>query len=81
MEMMFSVRIDNYNRICNPGNLNLFPLRFSARATNNVIKDNINDLVLEVKPEIEKAMTTIIEQLIIKTIYNIPYDKLYPLKD
>lgn len=51
-----------------------------AKATNDVINDNIQELFHEVKPVLERIITQIGEELLFKTIEGaIPFGKLYPV--
>ncbi|XP_044268677.1 uncharacterized protein LOC123013889 [Tribolium madens] len=50
-----------------------------AKAADNVIKENLQDIIEEVKPAIEEVFTQIMEGILFKSVYRIPYDKLYPL--
>ncbi|RZC36739.1 JHBP domain containing protein [Asbolus verrucosus] len=50
-----------------------------AKATNEVIHDNLKELVEEIKPAIEEVMTRVVQDLIFKSVARIPYDELYPV--
>ncbi|KAL3279160.1 hypothetical protein HHI36_016674 [Cryptolaemus montrouzieri] len=50
-----------------------------TKATNAVIKDNVERLFEDLKPVIEKVINSMIEDLLFKLLTeNVPYDKLYP---
>ncbi|KAK9879052.1 hypothetical protein WA026_003867 [Henosepilachna vigintioctopunctata] len=50
-----------------------------TKATNEVIQDNVEKLFDDLKPVIEKVITSLVEDLIFSIIANnVPYDKLYP---
>lgn len=52
---------------------------FPAKATNEVIQDNVDKLFEDLRPVIEKVITSLIEDLIFRVLANnVPYDKLYP---
>ncbi|KAG5895537.1 hypothetical protein JTB14_010681 [Gonioctena quinquepunctata] len=47
--------------------------------TNKVINDNVDELFEELRPVLEKVMTNVIEDLVLKAFESqIPMDKLYP---
>ncbi|EFA03576.1 protein takeout-like [Tribolium castaneum] len=50
-----------------------------AKAADNVIKENLQEIVEEVKPAVEEVFTQIMEGILFKSVYRIPYEKLYPL--
>ncbi|XP_045461512.1 circadian clock-controlled protein daywake-like [Harmonia axyridis] len=50
-----------------------------TKATNEVIQDNVDKLFEDLRPVIEKVITSLIEDLIFRVLANnVPYDKLYP---
>ncbi|CAH1163330.1 unnamed protein product [Phaedon cochleariae] len=48
------------------------------RATQNIIKNNLNVIVEEMLPAIEKVLGAIFDKVIFKSVTKIPYNKLYP---
>ncbi|XP_018580015.1 uncharacterized protein LOC108917748 [Anoplophora glabripennis] len=49
-----------------------------AQATRNVIRENLNVIVEEFTPAVEKVLAAIFDEVIFKAVTQIPYDKLYP---
>lgn len=47
--------------------------------TNKAIQDNVDELFEELRPAIEKVVSSIVDDMIFKTVEeNIPFDKLFP---
>ncbi|XP_060517809.1 uncharacterized protein LOC132696792 [Cylas formicarius] len=47
--------------------------------TNKAINDNVDELFAELKPVVEQTLTSILEDILFKSLFvNIPYDNLYP---
>ncbi|XP_056641288.1 uncharacterized protein LOC130447991 isoform X3 [Diorhabda sublineata] len=50
-----------------------------SEITNKIINDNINELFQDLKPVLEKIMTEILEDMLLKAIEGqVPFDELYP---
>lgn len=50
----------------------------SERAADNVIKNNLDVIVEELTPAIEKVLSALFDNYIFAAVIKIPYDKLYP---
>lgn len=53
-------------------------LVISGQATKMVLKENIKEIVNEVKPVIENVLVKLTEDVLFKTTGKIPFEKLYP---
>ncbi|KAJ8925447.1 hypothetical protein NQ315_009280 [Exocentrus adspersus] len=49
-----------------------------AEATNRVIKENLYVIIEEFTPAVEKVLAAIFDEIIFKSVTQIPYDKIYP---
>lgn len=44
----------------------------------NIIRENLDVIIEEITPAIEKVLSALFDNYIFSTVVKIPYDKLYP---
>lgn len=58
--------------------LTTYILFISEKVADNVLKDNLDLIVEEITPSIEKVLSALFDNYIFAAVIKVPYDKLYP---